>query len=292
MLGIRQPLQPFPNYYKGITSPDVKWLTCLRVAPKQMSTQDLVSIHTITNLVVLDLTDTNYQAEMVVSNFDERLMMSWAQLAFAGEAFQHLRVLMFGWQENLSEWIFNYSHRFPSLCYIIVTECPNMHQNNRADWETTSRAAGWEARHAKRSVKSLRPIIGNTDFYPGSVSGCYYKSEELFAELAHSKKPKLVQRLPLLEAWIGALRPWSHIVEEFPKSTQTIFFENIKTRSQEELDRAKASRKREQTKRVRNQEQQVSETASPPPKRGQQPRSTMRSAEKTLADMLQEFSAR
>jgi hypothetical protein len=213
---LKQPSLPLTEYYKGITSPETKWLTCLRVSPRQLRTQDLVSIHTITNLAILDVSDTGNEYSEVGSSFDERLMLSWTQLAASGQAFQHLRVLMFGWQANLDQWIFKYTHRFPSLCYIIVTDCPNMHQKNRANWEKTSQAAGWEARHAKRSAKSLRPILRSDDFHAGSISGCYYESQDLFNQMASSRRPNLTQQLPMLEVWLGTPRLWSHIVDDFP----------------------------------------------------------------------------
>ena len=213
---LKQPSLPLADYYKGITSPEIKWLTCLRVSPKQLSKQDLVSIHTIVNLAVLDLSDAGNEYGEIWSSFDERLMLSWAQLAASGQAFQHLRVLMFGWQEGLGQWIFKYTDRFPSLCHIIVTDCPNMHQRNRSDWEMKSQPAGWEARHAKRSAKSLRPIIKSDDFQLGSVSGCYYESHELFTHLSHSERPDLTQLLPVLEIWLGSPRQWTHIIEDFP----------------------------------------------------------------------------
>ena len=188
-----------------------------------MNVQDLVSLHSITNLVVLDLSDTGVEHGSITSNFDERVMRSWAQLAASGQAFQQLRVLMFGWQGNLSDWIFNYTSSFPSLCYVIITECPKMHQTNRADWEPAAQAAGWNGRYAKRSVKSLRPIIGNADFHPGSVTGCFYESQDLFAQLAHRQRPPVVQRLPLLEFWIGTPKQWvSSPILGFPKTDSDV----------------------------------------------------------------------
>ena len=255
------------------------------------STQDMVSVHTITNLAVLDLSDMGTEHGSISSNFDERLMKSWAQLAASGEAFQNLRVLMFGWQDNLADWIFSYVHRFPSLCHIVVTECPQMHQNNRTEWEPTSRAAGWEARHAKRSVKSLRPIIGNTDFHHGSISGCYYDSQELFTQLAHSRRPSLTQRLPLLEVWYGTVKQWTHIVEEFPKATQTIFFENIKTQSWEAMKEKRTSGSSDQAKRARDRGLASPGMASPPSKRGSSSRPAMKSTAQNLGNMLQWFQA-
>ena len=216
---VRQPILPLSSYYTGITSPESNWLTCLRLSPRRISTQDVVSVHSVTNLVVLDLSDTGVEHGSIGSNFDERVMRSWAQLAASGQAFQQLRVLMFGWQENLSDWVFAYLNFFPSLCHVIMTECPKLHQTNRADWEPKSQAAGWDARHAKRSVKSLRPIIGNADFYPGSVSGCYYESQNLFTQLAHRHRPPAIQRLPLLEVWIGTPKQWvSSPILGFPKT--------------------------------------------------------------------------
>ncbi|KIY02629.1 uncharacterized protein Z520_01094 [Fonsecaea multimorphosa CBS 102226] len=290
LLEIKQVGVPITEYFNGITSEELKWLTCLRVSPKQMATSSLVSIHTITNLAVLDLSDGQVTIDNEASKFDERVLRSWAELARSGQAFQHLRVVLYGWQEHLADWIFKYADCFPSLCHIIITDCPRMHQKNRGLWEPTAQAAGWEARHAKKSAKSLRPIIGDKDFAFGSVSGCYYDSSELYSQIAHNRRPSLADCRPVLEAWIGNPRPWSHIVDDFP-STRTIFLENIKTQSWKAKDGSStSSSNRETAKRVRNQEQGTPGATSPPPKRGSRARPAMKSNGRNVTDMLNEFT--
>lgn len=252
-----------------------------------------MSIHKITNLAVLDLSDGQVTIDNNHSTFDERVMRTWAELAMSREAFQHLRVIMFGWQETLSEWIFRYVDKFPSLCQIIVTDCPQMHQKNRGEWEDISKGAGWEARHAKKSAKSLRPIIGTQDFYFGSISGCYYESMELFENLAAKGKPTIKDTLPLLEAWIGTPRQWSHIVEDFP-STRTIMFDNIKTESWVESTKQplvdNGNIDRDQGKRARNSEVVSQANGLPPSKRGATAVRAMRKRhEKSILDVLGEF---
>ncbi|EXJ84951.1 hypothetical protein A1O3_05626 [Capronia epimyces CBS 606.96] len=291
LLDIKRPLLPLTDYVMAVTSQEMRWLTCLRVSPKQMTTVDLISIHTVTNLAVLDLSDGQVTIDNNVSTFDERVMRSWAELAASGKAFQHLRVILCGWQENLSDWIFRYADSFPSLCHIVLTDCPKMHQRNRGDWEGVSQAAGWEARHAKRSAKSLRPIIGNQDFYYGSVSGCYYGSMELFGSLAHTRRPNIVGRLPVLEVWLGSPRQWSHIIDDFP-STRTIFFDNVRTQAWAEREGLSQLSGRDHTKRLRNQEMVSQGTPSPPAKRGPKRRPAMRSKVSSVVDMLNEFQGR
>ncbi|EXJ67014.1 uncharacterized protein A1O5_09660 [Cladophialophora psammophila CBS 110553] len=289
LLDIKQPLVPITTYFNEITSKETKWFSCLRISPKEMAASSLMSIHTITNLAVLDLSDGQVTIDNEVSKFDERFLRSWAELARSREAFQHLRVILFGWQEHLSDWIFKYTDCFPSLCHIIITDCPRMHQKNRAMWELTSQAAGWEAMHAKKSAKSLRPIIGNQDFAFGSISGCYYDSMELFSQLVHNRRPNLADSRPLLELWIGNPRQWSHIVDDFP-STRTIFLENIKRQNWKATEGPSTGGDREPAKRMRNQEQAAPEAASPPSKRGSRARPAMKSHGKNvLADMLNEF---
>ncbi|OAG44123.1 hypothetical protein AYO21_01580 [Fonsecaea monophora] len=291
LLDIKQLSVPITEYFNGITSKELQWLVCLRISPKQMAISSLVSIHTILNLAVLDLSDGQVTIDNNLSKFDERVLRSWADLARSGEAFQHLRVILFGWQEHLSDWIFKYTEFFPSLCQIIITDCPKMHQKNRGVWESTAQTAGWEARHAKKSAKSLRPILGSQDFAFGSVSGCYYDSLELYSQLAHKRRPSLADGLPLLEVWIGNPRKWSHIVDDFP-STRTIFLENIKTHSWKAKGGSSSIRSnREPTKRVRNQDQGTPGAASPPPKRGSRERPVIKSGGKNITDMLNEFTS-
>ncbi|KEF62607.1 uncharacterized protein A1O9_00580 [Exophiala aquamarina CBS 119918] len=293
-MDVKQPQLSLLDYMTGITSAEPTWLTCLRISPKQLTTSELVSLHKITNLAVLDLSDGQVTIDNNQSTFDERVMRTWGELAMSREAFQYLRVFMFGWQENLSAWIFKYVDQFPSLCQIIVTDCPRMHQKNRSDWEDISKAVGWEGRHAKKSAKSLRPIIADPEFYFGTVSGCYYESMELFENLAASEAtPAVTDPMPLLEISIGSPRQWSHVVEDFP-STRTIVFDNVKTGSWLESTKQQPfmieHAHRDQTKRARNSDVVSPVGGLPPSKRGATAVRTMRRKhEKSVMDMLEEF---
>ena len=287
---IKTPLLPYTEYLTGITSESMDWFTCLRASPQRMSTTDLVAVHKIINLAVLDLSDGRILPDITSPRFDERVFRSWADLARNGQAFQHLRVLLFAWQDSLSDWIFKYIDAFPSLCHVLITDCPRMHQRNRGDWEPIAQAAGWEARHAKKSAKDLRPIVqGWKREKSGYISGCYDESMELFNDLAHARKPDMDERLPVLEVWLDHPRPWTHIVEDFP-STRTIYFDNIKTRAWKEQTPEVSNH--EISKRVRNQDAASQGSASPPPKRGTKPRPTMKSNGKNITDLLGEFQPR
>ena len=291
---LKQPHLSLLDYTTAITSPALNWLTCLRISPKQLTVSDLVSLHKITNLAVLDLSDGQVTIDNNHSTFDERVMRTWAELARSQEAFQHLRVLMFGWQENLADWIFQYVDRFPSLCQIIVTDCPQMHQKNRSEWGEVSRAVGWDGRHAKKSAKSLRPILNDPESHFGSISGCYYESMELFESVASEEvKSTIEDPMQLLEMCIGSPRLWTHVVEDFP-STRTIVFDKVNAersaRSMQPQELVNHS-ERDQSKRMRDSEA-VSPTSSgyPPSKRGAPTARTMRKKhEKSVGDMLGEF---
>ncbi|KIV82050.1 hypothetical protein PV11_04186 [Exophiala sideris] len=289
---IKTPSLPYPEYFTGITSESLDWLTCLRVSPQRMSTTDLVAIHKIINLAVLDLSDGRLMPDTGSPRLDERVFRSWADLARVGQAFQHLRVILFAWQDSLSDWIFKYVDAFPSLCHVLITDCPRMHQRNRGDWEPIAQATGWEARHAKRSAKDLRPIVqGWKRETSGYTSGCYDESMELFNDLVHPRRPDVVERLPLLEVWLDYPRPWTHIVEDFP-STRTIYFDNIKTRAWKEQAEGSQVRNHEISKRVRNQDVASQGSASPPPKRGTKTQPVMKSSGKSITDLLGEFQPR
>lgn len=289
---IKTPVLPCTEYFTGVTSESTSWLTCLRVSPQQMSTTDLVAIHNIVNLAVLDLSDGQLTPVTGSPRFDERVFRSWADLARSGQAFQHLRVILFGWQDTLSDWIFKYLDDFPSLCRVLITDCPRMHQRNRGAWEPIAQAAGWEARHAKRSAKDLRPVVqGWKRETSGYITGCYDESMGLFHDLAHPKRPDMVERKPLLEMWLHHPRAWTHIVEDFP-STRTIYLENIKTQAWSEQTGRSHVRSPEASKRVRNLDVSAQGSASPPLKRGPKNQPVMRSSGKNITDLLGEFQSR
>ena len=263
LIDIKQPGLPLEDYYKGISSGDVKWSTCLRIAPREIPMADVIRIANIKNLAVLDLSDgrANETSAMAI---DERVFKTWSSFALEG-AFTHLRVLMLGWQEDISKWIFKYIDAFPSLCHMLVTDCLKVHQRNRSDWEVEAAKYGWLARSAKQSAKSLRPILDDKNFYHGTVSGCYYNSQETFDQLATDKKPNVPTRLPVLECWLGSPRIWTHVVEEYP-GTRTVWFDNVKVRSTE-VQSAEEPEPRDQSKRGRGVETPTNELRSPPSKR-------------------------
>jgi hypothetical protein len=268
LIDVKQPRLPFEDYYKGITSVDLKWLTCLRIAPREIPVADVIRVANIKNLAVLDLSDGN-ATEASAIPIDERVFKTWSELAVKG-AFNYLRVLMLGWQEDSSKWIFKYLDTFPSLCYILVTDSLKIHQRNRSEWEVEAAKYGWLARSAKQSAKSLRPLLDDKNFYLGSVSGCYYSSQELFDQLATDKKPDIVTRLPMMECWLGSPKVWTHVVEAYP-GTRTVWFDNVKIKSSRvnnaQVKTAQEPEPRDQNKRSRDLETPTKELRSPPSKR-------------------------
>jgi hypothetical protein len=219
-LQIRQPSLQLDSYLGGIKSEAVRWLVCLRISPKETRSADLASVANVTNLAILDLSDGQVTIDMKTSAFDERLMRSWAEVAASRRGFANLRVLLLGWQ-NLDTWLFKYLPFFPALSCVVITDSQKLTQRNRKDWESLAQAAGLEARHAKRSAKSLRPILDDLDFYRYSVSGFLF--DESQPEGDPQPSPKHRHR-PVLECWLGTPRKWTHILEDFP-STRTIFFD-------------------------------------------------------------------
>ena len=231
-LQIRQPSLVLQSYFNGLTSRDASWLTCLRISPKETRTADLVGIANIINLTALDLSDGRVTIDTRVSAFDERVLRTWSELAQSGRAFQHLRVLLFGWQEQLSFWLFKYLSHFPALERVIMTDCPHLHQRNRKDWEQLGFDAGFEARHAKKSAKGLRPTMFDPEFQQGAISGLYYVSANGGNDTDTDTASENLRHVndqagkPLLECWLGTPRTWNHIVDDFP-GTKTIWFDKV-----------------------------------------------------------------
>jgi hypothetical protein len=225
-LHIRQPSLAPDAYFSGLNSASAVWLTCLRVSPKELSTPELVAVAKIANLAVLDLSDGQIAIDVKKSSFDERIMRTWAEIAGERKGFRHLKVLMLGWQE-VEAWVFKYLPYFPKLSHVVITDSPKLNQRNRKEWESTALAAGFEARHAKKSAKSLRPILDDPDFHKYSVSG-FLLDHSVGAD-GHREpsvsEPQPIQ--PILECWLGTPRKWTHILEDFP-GTRTVYFDRVK----------------------------------------------------------------
>lgn len=175
---------------------------------------------------------------------------------------------MLGWQEVISKWIFKYLDSFPSLCHVLVTDSLRLHQKNRPFWEEEAAEYGWVARSAKKSARSLKPILDDKNFYLGAVSGCYYNSQELFEQLTQAKKPKIATKLPVLECWLGGPKRWNHVVEEFP-GTRTVWFDNVKIKpgGASGEDASEVERSRELFKRDREVATPSNEVRPPPSKK-------------------------
>ena len=249
-LRIRQPPLPLEDYVHGIDSTDLSWLTCLRISPKETRVADLVSLHQLSNLGVLDLSDGQITIDTKVSSFDERVMRTWAELAEAKKSFQYLQVLLLGWQEHVSMWLLKYLNSFPSLRQVVLTDCPNIHQKNRRNWEAGFLECGWEARRAKKSAKSLRPVFNEPGFHVGAVSGLLYL-ETNTPSSEYEKDDSSRAGKPVLECWLGTPKTWTHILDDFP-GTRTIFFDRVQMSSEvapvakDDLDSVKRARDRHQ----------------------------------------------
>jgi hypothetical protein len=218
-----------------------------------------------------------------VSSLDERVLRTWAELAKTEGRFKNLQAILLGWQEHISMWLFNYLSSFPSLRQVIITDCPKIHQKNRKDWEPIALEYGWEARHGKRSAKSLRPTLNERGFHLGAVSGLLWSS----SGIRKDEKDERVSR-PVLEFWLGTPRTWTHILDDFP-GTRTVFFDRPQQSTKEDRT-VQSSIDPDLVKRARNMEQRSTEMSSPPPKRKLKSGLKMRAGVKGAADLLAEFT--
>lgn len=228
-MDIREPVLPLTDYLEGLDSPSLSWLSCLRINPHDLDRSDLVRTARLQNVAVLDLSDDD-SIDDRATQMDERIFKTWAELAKDGQAFKHLRVILMRGQGAVSAWIFRYMDSFPSLCFLILSDCRRIHQKNRGEWTEEAASHGWEARHGKKSARSLKHLIEGGNFHLGSVSACYYHSQDVLDELTTPHQTRtLDHRLPVVEAWIGKPKPWLHLIEEFP-GTRTVWFDNTKTK--------------------------------------------------------------
>lgn len=221
-LDIKMPANRLSDYYRGLDSPQLYWLSCLRISPKQISVPDLVSIAGISNLAVLDLSDGQLYIDNRESTLDLRVFRTWTDLARTGRAFKHLRVLLLGWQENIGAWIFDLLKHFPKLDTIVMTDCKNINHRNSKEWADLAHAAGWNFWPTKRGVKHMRSHISRSSSGVSSIAYLYDMTSESGA--ARADAFPTARQYPLLECWLGTPRVWSHIVDDFP-STRTVFLQ-------------------------------------------------------------------
>ncbi|RMZ88014.1 hypothetical protein DV736_g4756, partial [Chaetothyriales sp. CBS 134916] len=251
-LEFKQPSLPLQSYLHGLAPAQSPWLLALRLSPGETRIADLMLLGKVPNLAVLDLSDGQVSFNPQSSSFDERVLRAWSELASLG-SFKQLRVLLLGWQVHVDQWLFDYLPFFPNLQQVMVTDCPKLHQKNRKEWEDTAADHGWEARHSKRSAKSLRPYIMEPNFALGAVSGLYYTT-------LHGAPSR-----PMLECWIGTPRKWMHILDDFP-GTRTIYFDRVQDPLRTQSARPASG------KRIRHQQTISSTPTSPEPKRMQKPK--------------------
>lgn len=265
-LSLNETSLPFVDYLGGLTSKPARWLTCLRISPRRTRPADLIQISKISNLAILDLSDGCKFVETQSSPLDERVFRAWAEVAASGQAFSRLQVLMIGWQENIDRWLFKYLTCFPALQKLILTDCAKLDQRNRKMWEPDAFEVGWEARHGKRSARSLRPVLSDTG--GGTSSGLNVKGLLFEDDWSEKTGPPL---LPILEVWMNGPMGWTHILEDFP-GTRTIYFDRktVVTRIPPIVSIALERRGHEATKRGRPTQSPPKSTPSPPSKRAPQ----------------------
>lgn len=275
-IDIRRPPLPFADYFKGLTSPSLEWLTCLRISPKYVDKADLVKIAGIKNLAILDLSDNLATVDLSPSRFDERVFKTWAELARQEGAFKHLRVLLFGWQPALSIWIFKYLNTFPALRLLVTTACSDFGQSNRKTWEPIATNMHWEARHAKKSVQLMRTVINDENFCFGAVSSMLFDTA-IFGSKTSKK--------PVMECWLGETPAWENVQTVFPKATQTVWLEKVDGVA----DVLEPQRAIDQSKRLRGHEAVPNGSQSPPPKKINT-KMRAKSSSKTAAELLADFT--
>ena len=251
-INFKRPNLPVQEYLKGLDDKYHSWVLALRIACDRVDTTDLMAIQDQDNIAVLDLSKTDIVLNSR-SMFNERVFRAWSEASAVDGAFSQLRVLLFSWQEQLGSWIFKYINatNFPALTHVVMTNCPLLNQRNREEWEPYATAAGWKAKRAKRSAKSLKPILEDKSFHYYAVSGLYYESLRVEAENAIRSRRKIPQegaqldesvheaessiginggvrseQRPIVECSMADPHPWTHIIDDFP-GTRTVWFDRV-----------------------------------------------------------------
>ncbi|KAL4990490.1 hypothetical protein BDW68DRAFT_36136 [Aspergillus falconensis] len=179
--------------YLGLTKSDsLGWRVVLTLATSYARVPEIVGISEIKNLCALDVAtpakpDTLPEdTELQLTALTDRIVRAWSELAWTGNAFSHLRVLILRHQTGLSKNALHYLSSFPNLHSVVAFGCPGIESAfSGGDVD------GWAVAEIKRSApatlyeyyKASRKATGD-DSMPA-------ESPVLDFQIGELKKPRL-----------------------------------------------------------------------------------------------------
>ncbi|KAJ5908930.1 hypothetical protein N7495_001612 [Penicillium taxi] len=133
MTGI--PVPPVKNYIEMMSSDSCNWRAILSLSSTWATVADLVSIGNMKNLVALEI-HKSPAANNSEGHWDmeDRIVRSWVDMAKDLSSLQHLRVLKFRHQNELTSNIFRMLKQLPQLQMIVMEDCGRFNRDDIDGW--------------------------------------------------------------------------------------------------------------------------------------------------------------
>ena len=145
---VEGPLMPMREYLDSMKSDTLSWGVALTLFTSFASMSELVELASVKNLVALELNASseletlfNDKTTMPMAALNDRIVRTWSELAESGAAFAHLQVLRLSHQGHVSRATLQHLRSFPSLCLLVVYNCPNLTSLFKNDHQAIE---GWQ----------------------------------------------------------------------------------------------------------------------------------------------------
>lgn len=166
-LVIGGPALPLLEYFNGMMSAALSWMTLLSISTSIAQKQDLIHLAKLRNLVALDLAVDSPKSPTVPSSLDTRIIRTWSELADSEDAFKHLHVLMIRGQTDVSPMLFEYLSKLPSLRLLIMQSYPDSQRKTKQLWARVALTCGWAVEQAShQSLTAFKVQDEQDDFEP------------------------------------------------------------------------------------------------------------------------------
>lgn len=200
---------PLRQYFDIMNDEDCHWRAVLSISTAHIDVSDLVAVSSLKNLVALEINNERINMPPRDNSdqsctLQERFIRSWTEMASAKGTLQHLRVLRFFGQADISPRILPLLRKLPQLQLIALYDCDLFTEavpRSTKDKVCDVRMEGWIARRLRCSRKSREedddPVLRE------QLLGTYNRLCEPyhydFEDMEPPKPPSLQADIPLME---------------------------------------------------------------------------------------------